>query len=242
MEGMLILAKDFSVSLIGWRPGFWPSQYRERNSIRMGPMPRISAFAAGQMLAIGFSSPVRSALRYKWRNISVFTPRVSEALWLVERKFTNTMVDVSDGLLKDLGRVCQASDVSAVLNEDSVPRTRLDNSRVPLANTLLDGEDYELLFAVSPSKCEKLLGKWPFFTRLTDIGSFVQPNSQSLVVNEKGIDLITKFGQGFDHFTSTGPVGVSLTDELTNRNHRSIVLATILLLALVLPPAIDCFV
>ena len=60
------------------------------------------------------------------------------------------MIDVSDGLLKDLSRVCRSSGVSAVIEEQMIPITgEAGESRVSLGNAMLDGEDYELKPTIS---------------------------------------------------------------------------------------------
>lgn len=91
-----------------------------------------------------------------------FTPRVREALELRRRFDLHAMIDVSDGLLVDLGHLCRESGVGAVLEEASIPvspaarRLSLRDRRSPLAHALSDGEDYELLFALPASQGGRL--------------------------------------------------------------------------------------
>jgi thiamine-monophosphate kinase len=54
-------------------------------------------------------------------------------------------IDVSDGLLQDLGHVCRASNVQAFVNSDRVPVF----PGASLDQALNGGDDYELLFAAS---------------------------------------------------------------------------------------------
>ena len=77
-----------------------------------------------------------------------FEPRVREAAWLADAlgDQLHAMIDLSDGLGRDAGRVADASGV----------RIEIDAARVPLHGTdresaLADGEDYELAFTVDPS-------------------------------------------------------------------------------------------
>jgi thiamine-monophosphate kinase len=65
-------------------------------------------------------------------------------------------IDVSDGLVADLGHVCEASGVGAELRAPAVPLSeaaRLAVAAEPalLARVLTGGDDYELLFTVRPS-------------------------------------------------------------------------------------------
>ena len=63
------------------------------------------------------------------------------------------MIDLSDGLGRDLPRLCRASGVGARLEAASIPvhddarALALDDGRTPLGHALGDGEDFELLVA-----------------------------------------------------------------------------------------------
>ena len=84
-----------------------------------------------------------------------FRPRVNEAVSLVVTGPPTAMIDVSDGLSRDLGHLCRESEVGAVIYEEKVPvhedtiRMRGDG-RTALEHALNDGEDYELLFTLGP--------------------------------------------------------------------------------------------
>ena len=124
-----------------------------------------------------------------------FTPRLAEGHFL--KDYASAMIDITDGLLIDLKRVCQASGLGAVLNLEKIPlRDHLGNT---LQKALTDGEDYELLFAVKEEKSESLKNDWPFSTKLTMIGSFSDLQTEK-IISESGEDLVEKYGEGFDHF------------------------------------------
>jgi thiamine-monophosphate kinase len=73
------------------------------------------------------------------------------------------MIDVSDGLLIDLSRLCNESRVGARVYEEKIPispEMRAAASRLglsPLKLALSGGEDYELLFTAPPEKKVKAL-------------------------------------------------------------------------------------
>ncbi|MGJ8644188.1 MAG: thiamine-phosphate kinase [Luteolibacter sp.] len=70
-----------------------------------------------------------------------FTPRVEEAKWLAEYFKPTAMMDLSDGLAKDLGRMALASSCGYQLEMDRIPVTE----GCTVAEALGDGEDFELL-------------------------------------------------------------------------------------------------
>ena len=79
-------------------------------------------------------------------------PRVS--LGLALRGVASSAIDVSDGMLGDLGHVLQSSRVGATLDVDAVPRSAVLAAQQltwQLQCTLAGGDDYELLFTAPPS-------------------------------------------------------------------------------------------
>lgn len=101
-----------------------------------------------------------------------FIPRVAEARWLVTHHRIHAMMDLSDGLGKDLPRMAAASGVDFFIDEKSLPARKGCSQEQAWS----DGEDYELLFAVAPRDANKVAGEWAErFARvpLTRIGGFV---------------------------------------------------------------------
>ena len=65
-------------------------------------------------------------------------------------------IDVSDGLVADLGQLCTASGVAARIEADAVPlsapaRRALAEGEAGIADLVSGGDDYELLFCAVPS-------------------------------------------------------------------------------------------
>lgn len=113
-----------------------------------------------------------------------FQPRLPEARWLVSHFRINAMMDLSDGLGKDLPRLANASGCGFNLDTVSVPRAR----GVSVDAAITDGEDYELLFAVSPAVARRLKRQWKFQLPLTEIGILTAAQRRS------------KLQDGYDHF------------------------------------------
>ncbi len=83
-------------------------------------------------------------------------PRVREGQLL--REYASACIDVSDGLLADLGHILKASGVGAIIRDESIPLSDaircLESDPLPLA--LTGGDDYELCFTITPSKLDML--------------------------------------------------------------------------------------
>jgi thiamine-monophosphate kinase len=83
------------------------------------------------------------------------TARVAVGREAAARGLATAMIDVSDGVLQDLGHLCEASGVGAVIEVPLLPlsdayRTILGDGDWSLA--LTGGEDYELLFSAPPER------------------------------------------------------------------------------------------
>lgn len=77
-------------------------------------------------------------------------PRLPEGLAL--RKIASAALDISDGLVADLGHICAASDLAAELHLEDLPLSpvlkTLKNKNQALQWALSGGDDYELCFTV----------------------------------------------------------------------------------------------
>ncbi len=81
-------------------------------------------------------------------------PRIELGQFLSRADAVGACIDLSDGLARDLGRLCLASGVGARIEERSLPihpgvlAWERAKRRPPLEKALSGGEDYELLFTV----------------------------------------------------------------------------------------------
>ncbi|HEY8993583.1 MAG TPA: thiamine-phosphate kinase [Lacunisphaera sp.] len=111
-----------------------------------------------------------------------FSPRLAEGAWLAGRPEVRAMMDISDGLAKDLESVTTAG-LSVALNEPAIPvssaarHAATKSGRSALAHALGDGEDYELLIVVrARADSVRLLRDWRRrfpSVPLTCVGTFV---------------------------------------------------------------------
>ena len=129
-------------------------------------------------------------------------PRLALGQWLASHRCATSMIDTSDGLSTDLGHICQASGVGAVVWAPKIPVVRIPAELRRLGLDPQDlatngGEDYELLFTVPKKQAERLphnLGGIP----ITVIGEITQGKRVLLVdTNGKSKPLTPK---GWDPF------------------------------------------
>ncbi len=135
-------------------------------------------------------------------------PRVSAGLVLSKSKAVTAAIDISDGLLADLGHICERSKVGARVFSNLLPLPQLPGTirkglaREPLFYALYGGEDYELLFTVRPeniTKFDTLCRQQDI--RCTMIGEIVPVGEGIRLVNaDKEESLIEPYG--YDHFKS----------------------------------------
>lgn len=78
-----------------------------------------------------------------------FEPRVLLARELAKSCKVSAMIDISDGLSRDLRHICEQSHVGAIVDANAVP---IHSNAGDLQHALHDGEDYELLF--TSAHCE----------------------------------------------------------------------------------------
>jgi thiamine-monophosphate kinase len=89
-------------------------------------------------------------------------PRIAESSLLIKNLKITSMIDVSDGLSSDLHHICEESNKGALIYAEKIPVsqriTKVCKSLnlSPLNLALSSGEEYELLFTLSPKEDEKL--------------------------------------------------------------------------------------
>lgn len=121
-----------------------------------------------------------------------FEPRLEEGLWLREQRWAHAMIDISDGLATDLGHLLEMSRVGAEVWGPDVPiapaAKRMRDRRTPLDRALNDGEDFELLFTVSPEKRAAFESSWQevFDLPCTAIGRVTKPRGRLTLVDAQG--------------------------------------------------------
>jgi len=99
-----------------------------------------------------------------------FLPRIAEGRWLAEHFKPSAMMDLSDGVARDLPRLGKASGCGYEIDGETIPMTE----GCGIDQALGDGEDFELMFAISDSTGLEDAWEERFpGLKLTKIGRFV---------------------------------------------------------------------
>ena len=131
------------------------------------------------------------------------TPRLIAGALLARQHLATAMIDVSDGLLQDLGHICRASGTGAMIWHERLPLSRGYLELVEKVGTdlaLNGGEDYELLFTARPGqrdRIEKLSARAQ--VPIARIGRSVTAAQGISVVDHAGNPLALQL-RGHDHF------------------------------------------
>jgi thiamine-monophosphate kinase len=132
-------------------------------------------------------------------------PRTEAGLALAEAGVPTAMIDVSDGLLADLGHILRQSGCGAILALDRLPLSveYLDRiggvSQDRFALALSGGEDYELVFTSPAEREAKLLELFAHLAlAVTPIGEIVSCPCLNIFASD-GTPYTPK-SRGFDHF------------------------------------------
>lgn len=133
-------------------------------------------------------------LAYCQQRLNAPTARVREGQLI--KQFASSCIDLSDGLLQDLGHILKASQVGASINTRKIPLShalsRLNN-KVALQSALSGGDDYELLFTIPRQSKDAFIKAANF--QVTCIGEINQ--NTNIILDQNG-DLMT--ASGYNHF------------------------------------------
>lgn len=131
------------------------------------------------------------------------TPRIAAALSL--RGLAHAMIDLSDGLLADLGHVLRASGVSAQIELATLPTSNelasafADDPRWLLQ--VASGDDYELCFTAAPAHDDAIAHALAGLgVRGTRIGTIISGESDTVILDTHGQPWQPPL-RGFDHFS-----------------------------------------
>lgn len=161
-RGICALADEFEVGLAGGDTNTWDGPLVASITVLGeppdgGPVLRNGARPGDWLLVTG---PLGGSLG--GRHLT-FEPRLRAAARLQSLVNLHAMLDLSDGLASDVRHLAHESNVGVVIDASAVPiHADVDPTLRPeerLAHALGDGEDFELLLAVSPDDGARLLSE-----------------------------------------------------------------------------------
>jgi len=208
--GLFSLAEKYSVQLVGGDTTRGPltltlslqgtvtsNQYLRRSGAQAGDAIYVSGQLGDAGLALRQLLAKEAVKPQFLARLNRPTPRVELGQSLLG--VANASIDISDGLLADLGHLLDSSKLGAQIQLNDLPLSKAVKSTTTDEDwslPLTAGDDYELCFTVAESAIKRLEQQ---HCALTRIGT---------IVEKQGIDCITKAGlllspksTGFEHFS-----------------------------------------
>ena len=168
-RGMSTLASRFGVAIAGGDTNIWNGPLVVNVTVvgeahAKGAVRRSTA-RPGDMIFV--TGPLGGSISGHHLD---FEPRLAEAKLLMDHFSIHSMMDISDGLAKDLRTLTDQSGVSAVLERHAIPiRESIKDHPEGLKKAMCDGEDFELCFTLGAEDAKRL-GSDSRFAFCTAIG------------------------------------------------------------------------
>jgi len=133
-----------------------------------------------------------------------FMPNIQLKLTEQIKKFANTSIDISDGLLADLDKMINNQKLSYKLLLKDIPISNnlnkiLDLKKLSKINYVSNGDDYQVLFTASKNKTriiKKIASNCG--VKLTKIGLIQSYDKKSSIIDDKNVQIILK-NKGYFH-------------------------------------------
>lgn len=132
-----------------------------------------------------------------------YQPRARVRSGLLLRNVATACIDVSDGLLADLGHICKASDVAAVIDSSRLPLSSELSANVPTSQALewalTGGDDYQLCFTADAEELEQLQKR--VHSDELDVSCIGEIAEGKGIINRNTGGAYSLNSSGFKHFT-----------------------------------------
>ncbi|MGZ5040299.1 MAG: thiamine-phosphate kinase [Usitatibacter sp.] len=219
-KGFFDLAAEYNVSLIGGDTTRGPLTITvtilgqvptgaalRRNGAKAGNDVWVSGNIGDAALAVAHrhGKVVLTEADYREAVMRLYEPTPRVALGQALRGMATSAIDISDGLLADLGHICRLSGVGATVDLGSIPVSEIGarhfNDDKALAAIVAGGDDYELCFTAPANARESIAELTDVLgVPLTRIGQVKRGKGVSLLADGKPVKID---GRGFDHFSGT---------------------------------------
>lgn len=220
-DGFFTCAAQFDVDLIGGDTTRGPltisvqimgevpiSQAIKRSGAKLGDEVWVSGHLGDAALALAHMQGKLTLSEEAFASCAkaLHTPQPRVALGLALRGLANSAIDISDGLLADLGHILESSKVGAALQLNNIPHTQHIGFSTGLRDetllkmVLAGGDDYELCFTAPVEKhAEIVMLSEKLNLDLCAIGHIT--SGTGLVVHGFDDEILDLKETGFDHFS-----------------------------------------
>lgn len=196
--------RNLTVTVIGAVP---PELALRRDGAKAGDEVWLSGCTGDAALALAhLNARVRLSVAALAHCLArLHTPVPCVALGLALRGLATSAIDVSDGLVADLGHIGERSGVAVELRYTDVPRSRAlaacADERLARECLLAGGDDYELAFTASPDSRGRVAAVAAELSlALTRIGTVSAGEPGLVSVYDAAGKIIEIASKGFDHF------------------------------------------
>ncbi|MGK0499069.1 MAG: thiamine-monophosphate kinase [Oceanicoccus sp.] len=219
-DGLDAAAKEFDIALIGGDTTAGPLTItlQVHGTVTSGNALRRSTAQAGDSIFVtGSLGDAAAALALIEQRLSA---NKQQQQFLLSRYYQPTIhlgfaqaitgiataaIDISDGLLADLGHIATASDLSALINSAALPLSPTLQELVTLDQAVeyaaCGGDDYELCFT-APAKCRQqiLACAERFSVPVTELGQMVVAGNEAVFCLDSLGESLVFNQQGYQHF------------------------------------------
>ncbi len=217
--GLSKLAKQYQVQLVGGDTTRGPLTISIQAHGLVEPrsaLTRKGAQVGEHIFVTGTLGDAGAGLQYKLGHLHEFGLSNSDVEFFISklempspqveigqalRGIASSAIDISDGLLADLGHILEQSKVGAKISTDLIPLSesiKILPKELAIEFALTAGDDYELCFTLS-DEALRILDP-DIRSRITKIGVITEQSGIELLNNGKEIMVTPK--AGYDHFTN----------------------------------------
>jgi thiamine-monophosphate kinase len=174
---------------------------------RSGANPGDAIYVTGKLGAAAYAfKNIEDSILYpaatEEENQRLHRPEARIKTGIALRDVATSCIDISDGLIADLGHILKASEVGAELELSNIPYSeslkKIDNE-LAIELALTGGDDYELCFTIPNGLPEAVLEEVESICPITKIG-FINNKVASLVLNKKNEEVYDLKTKSYSHF------------------------------------------
>ena len=133
-----------------------------------------------------------------------YQPDIPLAIAKKLKKFANSSIDISDGLIADLEKMLNKQKFTYEIREDSIPISKylsklIKDNKIKKSNVISNGDDYQVLFTAKVDK-ERIIQRTARILgiKITKIGKINSDIKNSSIIDEKGKKIVLK-NKGYIH-------------------------------------------